>query len=154
FSGEVSEEAEAWLKTFEGKCKFLGVPDEVKTLIAVQWFDGRASTWWNSVETSLIAGMETNWDVFKKIYLDYFFPKELRNRKKREFNQLVQGNMKVMQYREKFQDLGRYAPKVMDDEEEKIQKFYDGLSRHIRVPLTELRASTFAEVVNFALEIE
>ncbi|EPS67646.1 hypothetical protein M569_07128 [Genlisea aurea] len=154
FSGEVSEEAEAWLKTFERKCKFLGVPDEVKTLIVVQWFDGRAGTWWNSVETSLMAGREANWDVFKKIYLDHFFPKELRNRKKREFNQLVQGNMKVMQYLENFQDLGRYAPKVMDDEEEKIQKFYDGLSGHIRVPLTGLRNPTFAEVVNFALEVE
>ncbi|EPS67647.1 hypothetical protein M569_07127, partial [Genlisea aurea] len=146
--------AEAWMKKFEGKCRFLGVPDELKTSLAVQWFDGRAEAWWNSVETSLMTGMETDWNRFKQIFLDHFFPKELRNRKRREFSQLVQGDEKVMKYLEKFQELGRYAPKVMNDEEEKIQKFYDGLSGKIRVHLTGLRNPTFAEVVNFAIEVE
>lgn len=63
---------------------------------------------------------------FWKVFLTQFLPTELRKQKKK-FAELRQGWMSVMEYSKKFSELGRFAQKVMEDEEVKIDQFQEGL---------------------------
>ena len=49
------------------------------------------------------------WEIFKKAFLDRFFPGELREAKVQEFINLCQGGMSVKLYSIKFIKLSKYA---------------------------------------------
>ena len=50
------------------------------------------------------------WDVFDRVFLEKYFPEDVRNKKEMEFLELKQGNMIVVEYVAKFEELVRYFP--------------------------------------------
>ena len=48
------------------------------------------------------------WEKFKGVFYDNYFPEVVRDRKEREFADLVQGSMIVEQYTAKFIELSRF----------------------------------------------
>ena len=71
---------------------------------SVQFMDNR----------SLRSGLLT-WEVFKKDFLDRFFPREKRESKVVEFINLFQGGMSVLEYSLKFSKFSKYAPSLVSD---------------------------------------
>ena len=55
------------------------------------------------------------WEVFKKAFLDRFFPREKRESKVVEFINLRQEGMSVLEYSLKFTKLSKYAPSLVSD---------------------------------------
>ena len=53
--------------------------------------------------------MSVDWELFKKTFLEIFFPREIREAKVEEFINLKQGFMKVKEYSLKFVKLSRYV---------------------------------------------
>ena len=47
-------------------------------------------------------------EVFKKRFLDEYFPDSIQYAKEVKFLQLMQGDMSVAEYSEKFKNLGRF----------------------------------------------
>ena len=74
----------------------------------VKWRDNRP----------LRGGLVT-WEVFKKTFLDRFFPRENREAKVVEFINLRQGGMGVLVYSLKFTQLSKYAPSLVSDPKDK-----------------------------------
>lgn len=56
--------------------------------------------------------------------------------KKKEFRELKQGNMIVLEYLTKFNQLSRYAPNDVEDDEEKQERLMNGLREGIILQLS------------------
>ena len=69
-----------------------------------------AQTWYNLRKDSRVLGDDpVTWEVFKKAFVDRFFPREQREAKVEEFINLCQGGMSVKEYSLKFIKLSKYA---------------------------------------------
>ena len=55
-------------------------------------------------------GQVVTWETFKRVFLEKYFPKDVRNKKEMEFLELKQGNMTVAEYATKFKELVKYFP--------------------------------------------
>lgn len=71
------------------------------------------------------------WDDFSSVFLDRFFPQELREAKTEEFINLKQGRMSIKEYSLKFHQLSRYAPELVTSMRARMRKFAFGLSRDL-----------------------
>ena len=70
----------------------------------VQWSDNRP-----------LRGKHKTWEVFKKTFLDRFFPREKREAKVVEFINLRQGGMSMLE----FTKLSKYGPFLVSDPRDK-----------------------------------
>ena len=66
------------------------------------------------------------WEIFKMTFLDRFFPRELRETKVLEFINLRQGGMSVHQYSLKFTKLSKYAPYLVSNPGDEMERFCYG----------------------------
>ena len=65
-----------------------------------------ADDWWVSLLPILEqGGAEVSWTIFKREFLDRYFPEDVRGKKEIEFLELKQGNMSVTEYAAKFVEL-------------------------------------------------
>jgi hypothetical protein len=96
---------------------------------------GEARHWWTAKKVLLIqelgSGEAISWPRFQKEFLQQYFPKILRDVKAREFMDLTQGNMTVTQYAGRFNELARFAPYMVADEENQVRKLEQGLNPRI-----------------------
>ena len=73
---------------------------------------------------------------------------------RREFHNLKQRQMSVIEYQREFTRLSKYAPEMLVNEEEKCRKFEDGLNDHIRAHVTGFCHDYFSKIVTCALNVE
>ena len=79
----------------------------------------------------------------------YFF-EHVQEQKEREFADLVQGALTVVEYEAKFSTLGRYAPHIFDNPRRKLRKFVDGLRGSIRRYVATNDSETFTKALRVA----
>jgi hypothetical protein len=63
---------------------------------------------------------------------------------------LTQGNMTVAQYAARFNELPRFAPYLVADEENRVRKFKQGLNQRILDGVVCFEIKDFVELVNKA----
>ena len=66
-------------------------------------------------------------DFQSQIFEKYFLITE-KNDKRKEFLELIQGNMTVREYMTKFERLSRFADNLIDTPEAKNQQYHQGLN--------------------------
>jgi len=68
------------------------------------------------------------------VFLEKYFPEDVRNNKEMDFLELKQGNMTVAEYATKFKELVRYFPHYQgrDGESSKCVKFVNGLRPEVK----------------------
>ena len=78
-------------------------------------------------------GSETaiSWEVFKHEFNRHFFPRVVQEVKAREFLDLVQGEMSVIEYVANFLQLSHFGLYLIPTEEKKEKKFERGLNPRI-----------------------
>ena len=72
-----------------------------------------ADHWWNKEKEMMDRGEtdEMEWETFKRVFLNQYFPTPLRNKMERDLLGLKQKeDMSVEQYNEEFTRLSRYVP--------------------------------------------
>jgi hypothetical protein len=150
--------AENWLLKMEKLLKVLHCTDSQKVEYATFALEGPAERWWAGTEVLLKEELGENarvtWDKFKKVFNETYFPEVVRDRKKREFSDLIQGSMTVEEYAAKFIDLSRFAPHLIPDEHEKVMKFQKGLNDKIRPHILAAGVNTLSETVKRAMRLE
>ena len=79
-------------------------------------------------------GAEITWAVFKREFLDKYFPEDVRGKKEIEFLELKQGHMSVTEYAAKFVELAKFYPHYTTETAEfsKCIKFENGLRADIK----------------------
>ncbi|KAF3653003.1 putative ribonuclease H protein-like [Capsicum annuum] len=88
-----------------------------------------AHTWFKQWKVD--RGVDTGpveWEEFSTVFLDKFFPLDLREAKVLEFINLRKGSMSVKEYSRKFTQLARYAPHVVANSRSKMSTFMFGVS--------------------------
>ena len=66
------------------------------------------------------------WEIFKKAFIDRFFPREIREAKLLEFINLRLGGMSVHESSMKFTKLLKYAPSLVSDPRDEMSHFVMG----------------------------
>ena len=72
------------------------------------------------------------WGEFRELFLSKFFMASARHAKAREFLELKQGSMTVLEYVAKFIELARFGDDYVATDLAKVRKFEDGLKLSIR----------------------
>ena len=101
-----------------------------------------------------IGGDLITWEKFKGVFYDNYFPKVVRERKEREFADLVQGSMTIEQYAAKFIKLSRFGPHLILTEAKKTSRFQKGLDEGLRHHLIASGVDIYAESVKRAIRLE
>ena len=70
--------------------------------------------------------------------MDKYFPTSARHAKAREFLELKQGMMTVLEYVGKFIELARFADDYVATDMAKVRKFEDGLKLSIRARIGDM----------------
>lgn len=72
------------------------------------------------------------WEIFKKDFLDRFFPQEKREAKEEEFINFCQGGMSVFDYSLKFTKLSKYVSSFISDPKDEMSHFVMGVLDYLR----------------------
>ena len=126
---------------------------EEKMECATSLLQDEAYQWWVSMTRT--APLESiTWkfflDEFKKHYVGRIYLANMR----REFHNLRQRQMSVIEYQREFTRLSKYALEILVSEEEKCRRFEDGLNDHIQAHVTAFFHEDFSKIVTCALNVE
>ena len=105
--------------------------DATRITLASFQLKGESQIWWEWVTTS--KDLETmTWDDFRRLLIGKYFPASARHAKAREFLELRQGTMTILEYVARFTELARFRDDYVAIEVAKVRKFEDGLKLSIR----------------------
>ncbi|KAK1648916.1 hypothetical protein QYE76_066721 [Lolium multiflorum] len=144
-------DADDWLQTMENNLEVAGVEAAEKVLFATHYLSGPARAWWTSAR-AMNAGQMMTWEDFKLKFSKYHVPQGLIKKMRDEFRELKQGRMSVVEYRDRFLTLSRYAPDETDTNEKRKERFLNGLHDEmqtvlVNIPFADLEALTGSNTV-------
>nr|KYP37887.1 hypothetical protein KK1_040888 [Cajanus cajan] len=140
-----------WIFEIEKIFQAMGCPLIQKVTLATFMLFGEAGIWWQSAWQRIIAtGTQVSWDNFKWLFLEKYFPRDIRHKKQVEFLELKQGKDSVAEYMTKFEDLVRFCPMYdgVGNEEDKCVKFVSGLRLEIKQVFNYQGLNHYHELVN------
>ncbi|XP_020239850.1 uncharacterized protein LOC109818738 [Cajanus cajan] len=129
----------------------VGCPLIQKVTLAAFMLSGVAGIWWQgALQRMIAAGTQVNWENFKQLFLEKYFPQDVRHKKEVEFLELKQGEDSVADYVTKFEDLVRFCPMFdgVGNVEEKCVKFMSGLRPEIKQVFNYQGITHYHELVN------
>nr|KYP35352.1 hypothetical protein KK1_043618 [Cajanus cajan] len=93
---------------------------------------GEAEHWWRGTHHMLTArGVVVDWECFRRVFLEKYFPESVRHAKKAEFMRLHQGGLSVSEYAMRFEHLTRFYSQAIS-EAWKCRKFAEGLRQELK----------------------
>jgi Retroviral aspartyl protease/Retrotransposon gag protein/Zinc knuckle len=145
--------AETWLETcHEVFAKMVLTPIQQRD-IATQHLDDAALHWWRAIKVGLDLDTYT-WEEFVAHFRENFVPSAERDRLCALFLNLRQNGRPVTEYTSHFNELGRYAPHMVDTEEKKVSRYIDNLDTDLSLACLHALGGTYAEACNTALRFE
>ena len=103
--------AQTWLKEIERVFRVMQCEDAQKVRFGTHMLAEEADDWWVSLLPILEQdGAEVTRAIFKREFLDRYFPEDVHGKKEIEFLELKQGNMSVTEYAAKFVELTKFYP--------------------------------------------
>ncbi|KAK1651205.1 hypothetical protein QYE76_069010 [Lolium multiflorum] len=146
-------DADDWLQTIENNLEVAGVEAAEKVLFATHYLSGPARAWWTSTR-AMNNGQIMNWADFKLKFSKYHVPQGLIKKMRDEFRELKQGRMTVVEYRDKFLTLSRYAPDETDTDEKRRERFLNGLHDEMQTVLVNIPFADLEALVDSAIQME
>jgi len=140
--------AQTWLKEIERVFRVMQCTEVQKVRFGTHILAEEADDWWISLLPILEQdGAEVTWAVFKREFLDRYFPEDVHGKKEIEFLELKQGNMSVIEYAAKFVDQAKFYPHYTA-EFSKCIKFENGLRADIKREIGYQKIRNFSELVS------
>jgi hypothetical protein len=143
--------AQTWLKEVERVFRVMQCTDGQKVRFGTHMLAEEADDWWVSLQPTLEQDDAViTWAVFKREFLNRYFPEDVRGRKEIEFLELKQGNMSVTEYAAKFVELAQFYPHYTGDNAEfsKCIKFENGLRADIKRAIGYQQIRDFSALVS------
>ena len=94
------------------------------------------------------------WEDFQEHFMSKFFSASARYAKAREFLELRQGSMSLLEYAAKFTELARFRDDYMAIDMAKVRKFEDGLKLSTRGKIAGLFLQDMDSMVSTTMAIE
>ena len=97
----------------------------MKVRLAMPMLKENAEFWWTAIKAAYgNTDDQLTWEEFKRIFYDQYFPEIMRLVKEKEFLTLKQKDDRtVLEYANKFNELGRFCPQIMEFEKSKANRF-------------------------------
>ena len=132
--------------------EIMDCPDQYKIALTTYQFKGEAECWWDTVKPR---GNENpmTWERLIGLLDNQYYPRDVQRIKQRDFLRLKQGQMSVMKYASKFNELSRFAPHQVNTEERKMDHFEQGLRRDIKSVIAGQNFDNFQEIYQRAVKI-
>jgi hypothetical protein len=123
-------DADDYLKTVGKMLTTTQCDDREKVLFAAGQLQGTTGAWWDAYVVTHATPDAITWQEFTNSFRNHHIPAGLMKLKKKEFLSLKQGGMSVAEFRDRFIELSRYAPKeVADDPKKQERSWRDWLDR-------------------------
>ncbi|XP_056161223.1 uncharacterized protein LOC115662164 [Syzygium oleosum] len=124
------EAAPRWVEELEKAFEVLGCTEAEKVTLAVYQLQENANDWWKATRGRVLPeGTAQTWAVFSENFYGKYFSESARERKLTEFMRLRQGQMTIDQYEAEFARLSKFVPRMVEDPQDKVRRFWDGLKR-------------------------
>jgi hypothetical protein len=120
---------------------------------AHQLFGTTAESWEMYCNSHQNVGAIT-WNEFKAQFRTHYVPRGTLKLKKKEFSELQQDRMTVIEYLNKFTQMSRYAPDEVNTDEKKHDAFLNGLNDEIQFQLLNTNYEDFQKMVDKAIIIK
>nr|ABA97341.1 retrotransposon protein, putative, Ty3-gypsy subclass [Oryza sativa Japonica Group] len=147
-------EAGDWLHAIEKKLDLLQCTDQEKVSFASHQLHGPASEWWDHFRLNRTTAEPITWLEFTAAFRKTHIPSGVVSLKKKEFRSLTQGSRSVTEYLHEFNRLARYAPEDVRNDEERQEKFLEGLNDELSYPLMAGDYPDFQKLVDKAIRQE
>ena len=146
--------ADHWFHQIERVVKAMEITSTT-TRIRLEAFQlaGESLIWWDWVKTSRNVEAMT-WVDFKELFMRKFFPASARHVKAREFLNLWQGDMIVLEYVARFTELAYFTDDYVTTDLAKVRRFEDGLRLSIRGKVVGLLLQDMDSMVRTTISIE
>ncbi|XP_020225174.1 uncharacterized protein LOC109807056 [Cajanus cajan] len=132
----------------------LGCSPEKRLTYAVYMLVGEAKHWWRDTYQMLAArGVTVDWECFRTVFMEKYFPESVRHAKEAEFMRLHQGGMIVSEYAIKFEHLARFYSQGIA-EAWKCRNFADGLRYELKRVVVPMAITEFPALVEKAKVVE
>lgn len=154
YSGEEDAEvAGHWLRKVERVIDQMQVPEETRVDCVTQLLTESAHSWWETIRERR-AGEDLRWGNFREEFEERYYSWQHRKEKEQEFLDLKQGNMTVLEYERRFQDLSIFATTHLSTEHHRVERFRDGLRQELKLILVAMQFQSIRELVRAAQGIE
>jgi hypothetical protein len=143
--------AQTWLKEIERVFRVMQCTDDQKVHFGTHMLAEEADDWWVSLQPTLEHNDAViTWAVFKREFLNRYFPEDVHGRKEIEFLELKQGDMSVTEYATKFVELAQFYPHYtgVNAEFSKCIKFENGLRADIKRAIGYQQIRDFSDLVS------
>ena len=127
--------------------------DATKIKITAFQLKGESQVWWDWVKASRDFEAMT-WKEFREFFMGKFFPTSAQHAKAREFLELKQGTMIVLEYVAKFTELARFTANYVATDMAKVRKIENGLKLSIRGKIMGFLLQDMDLMVRIAMAIE
>nr|AAK52169.1 putative polyprotein [Oryza sativa Japonica Group]AAN64470.1 putative polyprotein [Oryza sativa Japonica Group] len=147
-------EAGDWLHAIEKKLDLLQCTDQEKVSFASHQLHGPASEWWDHFRLNRTTAEPITWLEFTAAFRKTHIPSGVVSLKKKEFRSLTQGSRSVTEYLHEFNRLARYAPEDVRTDEQRQERFLEGLNDELSYPLMTGDYHDFQKLVDKAIRQE
>ena len=113
---------EEWIRKLENLFEIMERPDRYKVALATYQFEGEAEYWWGTMKPRREEEPMT-WTKLRELMDNQYDARDVQRTKEREFLNLKQGNLRIMNYAAKFNKLSWFAPHQVSNEERKMDHF-------------------------------
>jgi len=147
FMGEEDAKIDGrWLQKIERSIEQIAIPAEFRVDCATQLLSDKAQTWWDIVKERQV--VETlRWRDFRTEFKNQYYSHQHQKIKEQEFLALTQGDMTVLEYKRRFQDLYMFASVYLPTEQHRIERLRDGLRQELRMGLVVLQFPTVRDFI-------
>ena len=146
--------ADHWFRQVERVLEAMEITSNVtKIRLATFQLEGESQVWWDWVKA--LRNLEAmTWEEFRELFMGKFFQASARHAKAREFLELKQGTMIVLEYVAKFTELAHFGDDYVASDMAKVKKFEDGLKLSIWGKIDGLLLQDMNSMVMTTLAIE
>jgi hypothetical protein len=147
-------DAEGWLCTVKRELHTAQCDDWEKVLYGPHLLRVAAQSWWESYLATHANPDNITWEEFRDNFRQYHVSVGLMTVKKEKFLALKQGPMSVSEYRDRFLQLSRYAPKDVSIDAKRQYRFLRGLVDPLHYQLMNHTFPTFQHLIDRAIMTE
>jgi len=127
-------------------------PEGFKVHLATYQFEKEAEFWWEIVKPR--AGeLALTWNQLKALMNAQYYSHDVRRTKEQKFLCLKQGEMRVIEYVTKFNELSRFAPNQVATEEMMMDHFEQGLRGEIKQIIAVYAYANFQEMYQRVVKV-
>ena len=154
---EESDKAEIWLEKLQRILKEVRCPPNQRVSCVVSLLQSEAYDLWKLALRSPRIPNPMTWEFFVQEFREKYITKMYRESKWKQFLNLKQRNLSVVEYEKEFSRPNKYAPELVLTKAFQCRQFEDGLHDSIKryfSPRTSLQTEDFYKLVQAAIKVE